>query len=211
MTKHVTRLSFATAALMLGLVHGCSVRTGTDVGNNDLALSVAQAALVAGSGEDSYSQSRDVGTAVYQCPHTICDEGVPLGARPPEEPDALRATCNAETHVGNTPSDCVDQVCRRFPHCCTAGGYWGFECVYYAQHLCGVESCGCSAHSVCDEGIRLPAGCNSCTHRICRTDSASTSLDGDGVDASMRPSCCSTRWDSTCALYARVACPEFCQ
>jgi hypothetical protein len=143
----------------------------------------------------------DCGGGGGTCEHDLCETGV-----------ALDPTCDP----------CVAQVCAADSFCCEVE--WDSVCVGQAEGICGLdcgggpppvecgngacefgehclscpEDCGtCPAcpHDVCDEGVALPFGCNSCTPNVCKVDSF----------------CCEVAWDSFCVALVPQHCARPCE
>jgi hypothetical protein len=134
------------------------------------------------------------------CAHDLCEEG-----------DPLDPTCDP----------CVADVCGADPFCCDVA--WDSLCIDNAEAICGIDcggpppvECGngsCEAgehclscpedcgecpecpHDVCEVGVALPFGCNTCTPNVCKVD----------------PFCCDVAWDDLCVGQVPQHCARDCE
>lgn len=111
------------------------------------------------------------------------------------------STCKTGAALETGCDPCVTAVCKADPYCCD--NEWDEICVGTVLTECAQVQCdtslGSCAHSVCDSGEELSAGCDtpvspSCTTAICNVD----------------PYCCTTEWDSVCVGEVESVCALGC-
>ena len=90
---------------------------------------------------------------------------------------------------GCDSAECCLAVCNLDPTCCIND--WDTNCVLFANNAC-VGYCGAEASGNCFAAHANPACNNSaCCTAVCALD----------------PFCCTTSWDTNCAIFAGFACP----
>jgi hypothetical protein len=126
------------------------------------------------------------------CAHDRCDTGAQLDP-----------SCTS----GGAIDPCIQAICNNDPFCCDPvaepDGEWDLTCVNEVFSVCGSLTCdahaGQCAHSVCEEGGALQAGCDAdigCVSKVCAADAD--------------PFCCNAAeggfWDEFCIAKVNQLC-----
>ncbi|MFM1805420.1 MAG: hypothetical protein RL136_2299 [Planctomycetota bacterium] len=113
---------------------------------------------------------------------------MPGGSAAAQCPTA-QSCIEAHAQPGCDSEACCLAVCNLDPTCCVIN--WDSNCVLFANNAC-IGYCGAEASGNCFAAHANPA-CNdaTCCDAVCTLD----------------PFCCSSAWDTNCALFAGFACP----
>jgi hypothetical protein len=170
------------------------------------------------------------------CSHDKCAPGAPLKAscdtcvaqvcaKPANATCCASATCSHDictvgTNLASGCDPCVTAICATNPTCCSTA--WTAACAALVTTSCGVtcsswtSACVKEVHDTCGDVCTAPKA--TCAHGICETGGALVDHCDDAVPGgdcvapicALRPSCCTTAWDSACAAMVTSVCVKTC-